>query len=66
MVDRINLDFIDKEIYKIGLLKKDIINLLGLNLMETEIIIWKDRLKYIEKHKNDFKTESDYKKHVES
>jgi len=66
--DNLKLDIscIENEPYCIGVLTQEVINLLGLNLTEKEIIIWKDRIKYIEKHKSDFTSEDDYRLHVES
>ncbi len=65
-IDKINLDCLDKDLYRVGNLTNNIISLLGLGIPEKQIIIWKDRIKYIEKHKNDFKSEEDYKKHTEA
>lgn len=65
-IDKINLDYIDKEVYRVGNLTTKINNLLGLTLGERKIVIWKDRIKYLEKHKTDFRSKEEYRKHVES
>lgn len=49
---------------KIGKLTKDIINILGLNRSECDIIMWEDRFKYIHKHVNDFDKTEDFNKCV--
>ena len=49
---------------KVGRLTQDIINLLNLNRDECDIVLWEDRLKYIEKHKVNFDDESDFEKHI--
>lgn len=48
----------------IGNLTQDVIDLLKLKRGVGDIVLWHDRLKYIEKHKTDFKTEDDYHKHI--
>ena len=51
----------------IGKLTKEIIELLEIEIDEEKnIIIWKDRIKYIEKHKSDFDSEEEWKEHVEA
>lgn len=64
--DLIDLNNIEKDVYTIGKITMNIINLLELEMEEKEIIIWKDRFDYIEKHKSDFDNEEQYKKHVEA
>jgi hypothetical protein len=56
----------DKEPIYLGAINKDIIKLLDLSVSETGIIIWKDRIRYIEKHKQDFDSEEDWLRHVEA
>lgn len=51
---------------KIGILTKEIANLINLNIKECDIILWEDRFKYIEKHKVNFKSEEDFVKHVKA
>lgn len=55
-----------KEPKFVGMLMKIHIDILGLDMNEKQILIWNDRLKYIEKHKSDFDSEKEWKKHVES
>ena len=50
---------------KIGYLTKDIIDVLELNCKPCDIVLWYDRLEYLEKHKRDFETEEDFYKHIE-
>lgn len=64
--DEIELDNLDRNVYKIGKLSMNVINLLELESDEREIIIWKDRFEYVEKHKDDFENEEQYKKHIEA
>jgi hypothetical protein len=49
----------------IGKLTKEVISLLGLNRSECDIILWEDRLKYIQKHIADFDSIEEYEKHTE-
>lgn len=49
----------------IGRLTNEVISLLNLNRSECDIILWEDRLKYIQKHIIDFESLEDYEKHVE-
>lgn len=64
--DKLDIDNIKDTPYHIGKLTNEINTLLGLSLGERDIIIWKDRIKYIEKHKSDFGSEEEYKEHVEA
>ncbi|MCY6353669.1 PBECR3 domain-containing polyvalent protein [Clostridium sp. ZS2-4] len=50
---------------KIGTLDKEVIELLKLNRNSCDIILWEDRFKYIDKHKEDFETEEAFKAHIE-
>ena len=49
---------------KIGALSQEVINLLNLNRNKCDIILWEDRFKYIEKHKEDFKSEQEFYEHI--
>lgn len=49
---------------KIGVLNDKTINLLGLNRSEADILMSADKLKYIEKHKSEFKEHADFNLHV--
>ncbi|AQS58227.1 hypothetical protein B0537_03475 [Desulforamulus ferrireducens] len=42
------------------------IKLLGISCSRSEILLGRDRIKYIEKHKRDFNSEDDFRKHIES
>lgn len=56
-----------EDVKVIGKLTTEIIELLEIEIDEEKnIVIWKDRLKYIEKHKEDFDDEETWKKHVEA
>lgn len=65
-VNKLDLVSIENKPYKIGRLKQSVIDELKLCICETDILIWGDRISYIEKHRGDFETESAYKKHVEA
>lgn len=53
------------KVVKIGQLTKDIIDFLDLQCIPCDIVLWHDRLEYIEKHKSDFESEVDFYKHIE-
>jgi hypothetical protein len=66
MANKLDIDSLKKGFVtiKIGILTKEVIDLLGLNRNECSIILWEDRFHYIEKHKSDFKNEEDFYKHI--
>lgn len=66
MATKLDIDFLKNgfKTIKIGVLTKEVIDLLGLNRLECDIILWEDRFRYIEKHKGDFNTEEDYYRHI--
>ncbi len=64
--DTLDLSDLNKELYKVGKLTINIIDLLNLSSEEKDIIVWRDRLNYIAKHKNDFETEEQFYKHIEA
>lgn len=64
--DTFDLSNLEKGFYKIGKLTMNIIDLLGLETEEKEIIIWSDRVDHLEKHKNDFDNDEQFYKHVEA
>ncbi|WP_059170220.1 PBECR2 nuclease fold domain-containing protein [Bacillus sp. FJAT-27445] len=64
--DSFNIDDLRETPYLIGTLTNEIITLLNLSLSERHILIWKDRIKYIEKHKEDFSSDLEFKKHIEA
>jgi len=45
---------------KIGKLSQEVIDLLGLKLIECDIIMWEDKFEYIHKHITDFKSEENF------
>ena len=56
-----------KNVVTIGKLTEEIIELLEIEITEEKnIVIWKDRIKYIEKHKSDFDSDEEWKTHVEA
>ncbi|WGT37997.1 PBECR2 nuclease fold domain-containing protein [Lysinibacillus sp. 1 U-2021] len=65
-LDLFDLDNLDKEVYTIGRITNEITDLLGLTVNKKEILMWKDRFTYIEKHKNDFDSEEQYIDHVKA
>ncbi|WP_052017245.1 PBECR2 nuclease fold domain-containing protein [Exiguobacterium sp. OS-77] len=51
----------------VGVAKKEILTELGIaSNKELEIVLWKDRLRHIERHKKDFSSEEEYLSHLES
>lgn len=48
----------------IGQLTQEVIDFLNLKRLPCDIVLWNDRLKYIEKHKKDFSTEDDFYRHI--
>lgn len=65
-LDLFDLDNLDKEVYTVGRITKAVIDLLGLAIDEKDILLWKDRLSYIEKHKDEFDSEEQYIEHVKA
>lgn len=63
---KININNIGTAPQHVGRLSKTVIDEFGLPLAEKDILIWGDRIQYIEKHKNDFSSEEAYKKHIEA
>lgn len=66
MADKLNIDNLKLgfDYVKIGVLTKELIDLLNLNCDTCDIILWEDRFKYIEKHKYHFKSEIDFERHI--
>ena len=64
-MDKLDLNNITKSSYQIGILTLEVIEVLGLSLKETKIVIGKDKLKYTEKHKHKYKSHNEYLKHIE-
>lgn len=65
-MDKIDIDNINKKVYEIGRLKKDIIDMFELGLDEKMICFSDDKIKYTEKHKSEFDDEEQYKKSIEA
>ncbi|QQP15001.1 hypothetical protein FJQ98_16790 [Lysinibacillus agricola] len=65
-LDLFDLDNLDKEVYTIGRITDEIIDLLGITINQKDIIIWRDRFAYIDKHKNEFDNEKQYIEHVKA
>ncbi|MCL2629032.1 MAG: PBECR2 nuclease fold domain-containing protein [Oscillospiraceae bacterium] len=57
-----NIDNLHKRNYLVGRLTQKVINLLRLTLIETDILISKDKIRYTLKHAEDFKSYEQYKK----
>ena len=50
---------------EVGKLTDEMIKFLNLSRNPGSIVLWNDRFKYIEKHKNDFQSEEEYYKHIQ-
>ncbi|WP_342416132.1 PBECR2 nuclease fold domain-containing protein [Paenibacillus sp. FSL R10-2782] len=50
----------------IGKLTQEIIDLLELPYEEKDIVLWKGRIKYLEKHQSDFPSEEAFIKHLKA
>lgn len=66
-MEKLDISIFDNGIkkVKIGELRQEVIDAFQLNRKPCDIILWYDRIKYVEKHKKDFKSENDYYKHIE-
>ncbi len=65
MIERFDIDNLNKGAYCVGKVNQKVINLLKLNINEVDIIFSKDKIEYTKKHKDDYKTYEDYKKLTE-
>lgn len=66
-VAKLNFEKLEKGPLVVGTAKKEVLAELGLpSDKELDIVLWKDRLSYIEKHKKDFSSEEEYFAHLES
>lgn len=66
-VVNLNIRKLKKGPHIVGVAKKEILAELGLpSNEELNIVLWKDRLHHIEKHKKDFSSEEEYFSHLES
>jgi len=57
-----NINNLNKNSYLVGRLTQDVINILKLPTIETDIFISKDKIKYTKKHEQDFNSYEQYKK----
>lgn len=64
--EKLDIENMENKPYKVGRVTKAIIDEFGLPISEKDILIWGDRIPHIERHKGDFATEEDYKKHIEA
>lgn len=66
-MNKLDLEFPKKGIkkVKIGELTEKTIKLLKITRKPCDIVIWEDRLRYIEKHKKDFKDDETYYRCIE-
>lgn len=66
MIEKFDIDNLTKSAYYVGRLEKKIVDLLGINLAEMDILFSKDKIEYTKKHINDFNDYESFKKHVEA
>lgn len=66
MAKKIDIRNDEIQVHEVGTLNSKVISLLGLHSNEMKIVIGKDKLKYIEKHKHKFKNNDEYIRHIES
>lgn len=67
LAEKLNIKNFDNGIkcIEIGKLTDEIIKFLNLSRSPGNIVLWDDRFKYMEKHKNDFKSEEEYYRHIQ-
>lgn len=65
-MDKIDINNINKKVYEVGILKKDVIELFNLELDEKIICFSDDKIAYTAKHKHKFDNEEQYKTCIES
>jgi len=67
MADKLDVESLKKGFIniKIGMLTKEIADIIKLDRDECDIVLWEDRFKYIEKHKENFESEESFIKHIE-
>ena len=68
MNDKLDLENLqkNKKSVKIGELSQEVIDILNLDMKPRNIYMWPDRLMHCEKHKDDFASEAEYYKSMES
>jgi hypothetical protein len=62
LVHELNLGMTQEKV-KLGKVTQNIIDLLELPYEEKDIMLWKDRIKYLEKHRSYFPSEEAFIKH---
>ncbi|AKG37774.1 hypothetical protein VK70_14510 [Paenibacillus durus ATCC 35681] len=48
----------------IGRVTEEVLSMLSLSYGEKEIVLWKDRIKYLDKHRADFSSDEAFEKHI--
>jgi len=66
MIEYFQLNNLTKNVYVVGTLTQEVMDLLNLNRTETSLLLGKDKILYTEKHKHQFVSEESYKKHIEA
>ena len=66
IIENFDINNLTKPVYHIGKLNSKVIEILQIELGEADILLGVDKIKYIEKHKYKFKSDEEYKRHVES
>jgi len=61
-----DIENLKKSVYEVGVLSRDVINLLNLSLDEMPILFGDDRIKYVSKHAHEFPSYKVYKDCLES
>lgn len=64
MAGKLDLNPIKEPLF-VGRITNKLLKFLELDAKETNVVIWKDRMKYLEKHKKDFETDEAWLRHVE-
>ncbi len=65
MSEKFDINNINKNVYNIGKLTSDIIEILDIELNEADILISDDKIKYTEKHISDYENYQQYKEMTE-
>lgn len=67
MISKLNINEMENKPYVVGVAKKETLAKVGVTITdEVDIVLWGDRLTHIEKHKEEFASEEEYKRHIES
>lgn len=62
-MDELDLNMAEESIV-VGKVTKPILDTLNLSGSEKEIVLWKDRIRYLDKHRADFPSDEDFEKHI--